>query len=155
MKGFTVLSELALTVILFNQASTLKVRSAFRRGHLPMRLMAIGIPVTIALNTAIAISVLPVLPSWEAVCLAVIVAPTEVALVDALLEDRRIPERVRRALSIESGLYRLPLAAAREVNTRIDAGGLGGKTVLMPWPVPSPDTHPATARVADSPVSEG
>ena len=38
-------------------------------------------------------------------CLAVIVAPTEVALVDALLEDRRIPDRVRHALSIESGLY--------------------------------------------------
>ena len=37
---------------------------------------------------------------------------------------------------------RLPLAAAREVHTRIDAGGLGGKIVLMPWP-------------ADSPVSEG
>jgi NADPH:quinone reductase-like Zn-dependent oxidoreductase len=29
---------------------------------------------------------------------------------------------------------RLPLAAAREVHTRIDAGGLGGKIVLTPWP---------------------
>ena len=28
---------------------------------------------------------------------------------------------------------RLPLAAAREVHTRIDAGGLGGKIVLVPW----------------------
>ncbi|MGC1153796.1 cation:proton antiporter, partial [Mycobacterium sp.] len=82
-KGFTVLSELALTVILFNQASALNLRTVFRRGHLPMRLLALGIPVTIALNTVIAVSVLPVLPFWEAVCLAVIVAPTEVALVDA------------------------------------------------------------------------
>ena len=104
-KGFTVLSELALTVILFNQASAMNLQTVFRRGHLPMRLMAIGTPVTIALNTAIAVSVLPVLPFWEAVCLAVIVAPTEVALLDALLEDPRIPERVRDALSIESGLY--------------------------------------------------
>jgi NhaP-type Na+/H+ or K+/H+ antiporter len=45
------------------------------------------------------------LPLWEAVCLAVIVAPTEAALIDALLEDRRIPERVRNALSVESGFY--------------------------------------------------
>jgi NhaP-type Na+/H+ or K+/H+ antiporter len=104
-KGFNILSELALTVILFNQASTLNLQNAFRRGHLPLRLMAIGIPVTFALNTAVAVLVLPVLPFWEAVCLAVIVAPTEVALLDALLEDRRIPERVRHALSIESGLY--------------------------------------------------
>jgi NADPH:quinone reductase-like Zn-dependent oxidoreductase len=28
---------------------------------------------------------------------------------------------------------RLPLAAAREVHARIDAGGLGGKIVLQPW----------------------
>ncbi|MGA7324586.1 MAG: medium chain dehydrogenase/reductase family protein [Rhodomicrobium sp.] len=31
---------------------------------------------------------------------------------------------------------RLPLAAAREVHTRIDGGGLGGKIVLLPWPMP-------------------
>jgi NADPH:quinone reductase-like Zn-dependent oxidoreductase len=30
---------------------------------------------------------------------------------------------------------RLPLAAAREVHTRIDLGGLGGKIVLLPWTV--------------------
>ena len=29
---------------------------------------------------------------------------------------------------------RLPLAAAREVHARIDAGGVGGKIVLLPWP---------------------
>ena len=31
---------------------------------------------------------------------------------------------------------RLPIAAAREVHDRIDAGGLGGKIVLLPWPKP-------------------
>jgi hypothetical protein len=30
--------------------------------------------------------------------------------------------------------FRLPLTAAREVHTRIDLGGLGGKIVLLPWP---------------------
>jgi len=30
-------------------------------------------------------------------------------------------------------IERLPLAAAREVHTRIDGGGLGGKIVLLPW----------------------
>ncbi len=29
---------------------------------------------------------------------------------------------------------RLPLAAARDVHVRIDAGGFGGKIVLLPWP---------------------
>jgi len=31
---------------------------------------------------------------------------------------------------------RLPLTAAREVHARIDAGGFGGKIVLLPWPAP-------------------
>jgi NhaP-type Na+/H+ or K+/H+ antiporter len=102
-KGFTILAELALTVILFNQASMLDLRTVVRRGHLLLRLLGIGIPVTIALGTLTAVLVLPVLPFWEAVCLAVIVAPTEVALIDALLDDPRIPEPVRGALSVESG----------------------------------------------------
>jgi sodium/hydrogen antiporter len=104
-EGFTILAQLALTVILFNQASTLNLRTVFRSGHLTLRLLAIGIPVTIALGTLTAALLLPVLPLWEAVCLAAIVAPTEVALIDALLEDRRIPEHVRNALSAESGFY--------------------------------------------------
>jgi sodium/hydrogen antiporter len=131
-KVFNVLSELALTVILFNQASTLNLQNAFRRGHLPLRLMTIGIPVTFVLNTAIAVSVLPVLPFWEAVCLAVIVAPTEVALVDALLEDPRIPERVRRALSIESGLF----------------DGFALAALLAALALASEQTHPAAVRWA-------
>ena len=31
---------------------------------------------------------------------------------------------------------RLPLAAAREVQARIDSGGFGGKIVLLPWSTP-------------------
>jgi NhaP-type Na+/H+ or K+/H+ antiporter len=103
--GFTVLANVALTVILFNQASALDLRVVLRRGHISLRLLGFGIPITIALGTLTAVLVLPALPFWEAVCLAIIVAPTEVALVDALLEDRRIPEHVRHALSIESGFY--------------------------------------------------
>jgi NhaP-type Na+/H+ or K+/H+ antiporter len=66
------------------------------------------------------------------VCLAVIVAPTEVALVDALLEDRRIPERVRHALSIESGLY----------------DGFALAALLAALALASEQTHPAPVRWA-------
>lgn len=102
---FTVLAQLALTVILFNQAAQLDLRAVLRRGHASFRLIVVGIPLTITLGAITALLVLPVMPVWEAVCLAAIVAPAEVALIDALLEDRRIPERVRQALSVESGCY--------------------------------------------------
>jgi NhaP-type Na+/H+ or K+/H+ antiporter len=104
-EGFTVLAQLALTVILFNQASMLDLRAALRGRHLQRRLLTIGIPVTLILGTVTAIVLLPALPIWQAVCVAVIAAPTEVALIEALVEDRRIPEQVRHALSVESGFY--------------------------------------------------
>jgi NhaP-type Na+/H+ or K+/H+ antiporter len=103
--SFTVVAQLALTVILFNQAAQLDLAVVFRRREVTFRLLVIGIPLALVLGTLTALLVLPVMPLWEAVCLAAIVAPTEVALVDALLEDTRIPERVRHALSTESGFY--------------------------------------------------
>ncbi|HET7666592.1 MAG TPA: cation:proton antiporter [Mycobacterium sp.] len=104
-ESFTILAQLALTVILFNQAAMLDLPSAIRGGHVTLRLLVIGIPLSIVFGTVVALWVMPVMPLWEAVCLAAIVAPTEVALIDALLDDRRIPERVRHALSTESGCY--------------------------------------------------
>lgn len=103
--SFTVVAQLALTVILFNQAATLDLSTVVRRGEITFRLLVIGIPLALGLGTVTALLVLPVMPLWEAVCLAAIVAPTEVALIDALLEDTLIPERIRHALSTESGFY--------------------------------------------------
>ena len=103
--NFTVIAQLALTVILFNQAAELDLGAVIRRGEVTFRLLVIGIPLALLLGTAAAVLVLPVMPLWEAVCLAAIVAPTEVALIDALLDDERIPERIRHALSTESGFY--------------------------------------------------
>ena len=48
----------------------------------------------------------------------------DMATLFELLRDRAIHPVV---------VDRLPLEAAREVHARIDAGGLGGKIVLMPW----------------------
>ena len=104
-EGYTVLAQLALTVILFNQAAKLRFDRIRVHGSVTLRLLVVGIPLTVALGALTATALLPVLPWWEAVCLAAIVAPTEAALIEALLEDRRIPERVRHALSVESGFY--------------------------------------------------
>ena len=53
-ESFTVLAQLALTVILFNQASRLNLRTVLGRGRLTVRLLAIGIPVSITLGTVAA-----------------------------------------------------------------------------------------------------
>ena len=104
-EGYTALAQLALTVILFDQAARISVERIRLRANITLRLLIVGIPLTLALGALTAVALLPVLPWWEAVCLSAIVAPTEAALIEALLEDRRIPERVRHALSAESGFY--------------------------------------------------
>lgn len=103
--NFIVVAQLALTVILFNQAAELDLDAVVRRGGITFRLLIIGIPLAIGLGVVTALLLLPVMPVWEALCLAAIVAPTEVALIDALLDDQRIPQRIRHALSTESGFY--------------------------------------------------
>ncbi len=104
-EGYTVLAQLALTVILFNQAASLNFDRIRLHGRVTLRLLIVGVPLTVAMGALTAAALLPALPWWEAVCLAAVVAPTEAALIEALLEDRRIPERVRHALSVESGFY--------------------------------------------------
>jgi len=124
-EGYTVLAQVALTVILFVQASRLDLGNVMRRGLLSFRLIVIGIPLTLALGALTATALLPVLPWWESVCLAAIIAPTEVALIEALLDDERIPERIRHALSVESGFsdgiaLAALLAAVALASARVD-----------------------------------
>src|SRR3954465_8518188 len=47
---FTVLAQLALTVILFNQAAELDLSAVVRRREVTFRLLVIGIPLAIALG---------------------------------------------------------------------------------------------------------
>ncbi len=124
-EGYTTLAQVTLTVILFVQASRLDLGSVLRRGLLGFRLIAVGLPLTLALGALTAAALLPVLPWWEAVCLAAILAPTEVALIEALMDDERIPERIRHALSVESGFsdgiaLAALLAAVALASARVD-----------------------------------
>ncbi len=104
-EAFSILAELALAVILSNQAAGLRLSRIRAHGPVTLRLLIVGIPLTVLLGALTAVVLLPVLPWWEAVCLAAIVAPTEVSLIGELQENHRIPERVRHALTVESGFY--------------------------------------------------
>ena len=102
LSGFQALAEIALTLLLFLQASRLDFREV--KANLPRRLVFVGLPLTIAVGTVGALLIFPELSFWEAAVLAIVVAPIEAALVPQLVSDRRVPGRVRRALTVESGL---------------------------------------------------
>lgn len=98
------LAEIALAVVLFGDASRVDLRQLRHDVGVPVRLLAIGLPLTIAVGIATAVLVVPGTGVWVAATIAAIVAPTDAALGAPILVDRRVPRRIRRALNVESGL---------------------------------------------------
>lgn len=113
----------------------------------PARLLGIGLPLTIVLGFVTALVLLPGLEWAEALVLAVILAPTDAALGQAVVTYRRLPSVVRQSLNVESGLndgicvplflIALAIAQAEETSTglahalrlvleKIGYGALGG-----------------------------
>jgi NhaP-type Na+/H+ or K+/H+ antiporter len=98
------LAEVTLTLVLFADASRIDV-SALRREYLvPARLLGIGLPLTILTGFALAAGFFGELSTGEALLLAIILAPTDAALGQAVVTDTRVPSRIRQGLNVESGL---------------------------------------------------
>ena len=76
----------------------------FRQYRLPLRLLAIGLPLTVLLGAVAAKIIVPELLIWEAALLGAILAPTDAALGQAVVSSKNIPERIRQSLNVESGL---------------------------------------------------
>ncbi len=98
------LAEATLTLVLFTDASRIDVAALRREIGLPARLLGIGLPLTIVAGTAIAAGVFAGLSWAEALVLAIVLAPTDAALGQAVVTDRRLPVRIRQGLNVESGL---------------------------------------------------
>ncbi|MFC5379253.1 cation:proton antiporter [Aquipuribacter nitratireducens] len=99
-----VLAELALGVILFVDAARIDVRALARERGLPLRLLGLGLPLTLLLGAVVMWAVAPGLGLLGALLLAAILAPTDAALGLAVVEDPAVPQRVRQGLTVESGL---------------------------------------------------
>jgi NhaP-type Na+/H+ or K+/H+ antiporter len=97
-------TELTLALILFADASTVRLRQAESDFRLPLRLLGIGLPLTIALGAVVARLVFPSVSWAEAALISAILAPTDAALGLAVVTNPAVPLRIRRALNIESGL---------------------------------------------------
>lgn len=99
-----ILAEITLALVLFADASRIRLNALRSQTTIPSRLLGIGLPVTIVAGTLVALILLPELLLPEAVVLAIILAPTDAALGQAVVSDARLPSRVRQALNVESGL---------------------------------------------------
>src|SRR5688572_9473535 len=98
------LAEATLALVLFCDASRIDLGQLRREVGLPVRLLGIGLPLTIAIGALAAAAVFDQLAVEEALILAIILAPTDAALGQAVVTEPRIPGRIRQGLNVESGL---------------------------------------------------
>jgi sodium/hydrogen antiporter len=98
------LAEATLTVVLFADASRIKLRVLRREDAVPLRLLGIGLPLTIVVGAILAAVIFTGLKAAEAIVLAIVLAPTDAALGEAVVTEPRLPSRIRQGLNVESGL---------------------------------------------------
>lgn len=100
-----VLAEITLVLVLFTDASRIQLKLLRREYNLPLRLLGLGLPITIVFGTILALLVFPTqLDIWSAAALATILTPTDAALGQAVVNSPRVPASIRQAINVESGL---------------------------------------------------
>ncbi|MDF2234597.1 cation:proton antiporter [Albimonas sp. CAU 1670] len=99
-----IVAEIALAVVLFSDAARTDARALLRAHLWPTRMLALGLPLAILIGFAAGALMLPDWPLLEVALVAAILAPTDAALGQAVATSPLLPERVRRALVVESGL---------------------------------------------------
>jgi len=123
------LAEVTLALVLFSDAARVDLPELRTEISLPARLLGIGLPLTIAAGFGAAAIVLPGLSWPEAMLLAVILAPTDAALGQAVVTLPVLPTRIRQGLNVESGLNDgicVPLFLVVLAIAQAEAGTIGG-----------------------------
>jgi sodium/hydrogen antiporter len=98
------IAELGLVMLLFTDASRINPSLLKAGRSLPIRLLTVGMPLTIVLGAVCAIVVLSGLSWAEAGILAAILAPTDAGLGQVIVSSERVPPRIRQSLNVEAGL---------------------------------------------------
>ena len=99
-----VIAEITLALLLFADASRVSIAEVKRDIRFPARLLGLGLPMSVLLGSLLAAWLLDDI-SWAlAGFVGATLAPTDAALSAQVINDERIPLRIRRVLNVESGL---------------------------------------------------
>ena len=123
----SMLAEATLVVVLFTDASRIDFRALRREYTVPARLLGVGLPLTIVVGTLAGALVLHSVTWAEAAVLAIVLAPTDAALGQAVVTDESLPSRIRQGLNVESGLNDglcVPLLTIALAVAQTDAGDI-------------------------------
>jgi len=97
-------TEVALVLLLFSDASRLDLRVLREELGWPSRLLLIGLPLTMLAGAGVGVLVFPGMALASVFLLSTMLASTDAALGQRVVSDTSVPARVRQALDVESGL---------------------------------------------------
>ena len=100
----TITAEIALIIILFSDASSLKLKRLKYEWSIPFRLLVIGLPLTIVFTTFIASLMFTHEEIIYLLLMSLLLAPTDAALGKAVVSDIKVPQQIRDSINVESGL---------------------------------------------------
>ena len=98
------MAEITLAMVLFTDAAGADMGVLKKTSGLPVRLLLIGLPLTIALGFGVAALLVDSLSLFAIAVLATMLAPTDAALGKAVVTNESVPDEVRQGLNVESGL---------------------------------------------------
>ncbi len=103
-EGISRLAEIALAICLFSDSSNANLAVLRRIESIPVRLLMVGLPLTIAFGVLLAWLIFPELSFYEVALIGAMLAPTDAALGKAVVTNPAVPAKVRESLNVESGL---------------------------------------------------
>lgn len=103
-EGVQLLAEITLILILFTDASTIDLQRLKKHYRVPLRLLGIGLPLTMAFGMLAALPLFPGMSLWLIAVMAFILSPTDAALGQAVVTSKKVPPNLRDAIGVESGL---------------------------------------------------
>ncbi len=121
------IAEVTLVWVLFADASRVRVRQFRRDLSSYVRLLGVGLPLTIAAGAGAAMIVLGFDP-WAALLVGAALAPTDAALGAPVMSNPHVPAKVQSALNVESGLndgIATPIVLVAVAGVAADQGILG------------------------------
>lgn len=99
-----VIAEITLILVLFVDSSTLDVKRLMKESNLPLRLLLIGLPITMVVGILFAKPLFPEENIWLLAMMALILSPTDAALGLAVVTSEQVPIKIRQTINVESGL---------------------------------------------------
>jgi NhaP-type Na+/H+ or K+/H+ antiporter len=128
-EGIKLLAEFTLAIVLFTDSANANLPVLRRFERLPIRLLLVGLPLTIALGFGTGVLVYDDLTLLEIAVLATMLAPTDAALGKAVVTNPAVPDSVREGLNVESGLNDGICVPVLLIFLQLAAGSTGDSSV--------------------------